>query len=124
MGRPRKKEGASSFLDFIRGGIVGGLYDEARENGEKYSVAVAQTVELIKQRIPITRISESGVKRVLAVWRPRGSHTIVLFKVSMLTRDEIATLYPNKAPISVATFGMTLGERPNYPRHNRKFPKV
>ena len=124
MGRPRKKEGVISFQDFLRVGIVESLYDEARENGEKHSVAVAQTVELIKQRDPTMRISETGVKRILAALRPSGSHTIVRFKVKTLTGDERARLYPNQVPVSVTTFGMTLGERPNYPRNNRKGPKV
>lgn len=124
MGRPRKKEGEISFEDFLRVGIVGSLYDHAREGGQKHSVAVTQAVELIKKRDPTMRISETLVKCILAAWRPRGSHDILLFKVSTLTGDKLAKLYPNEAPISVTKFGMTLGDRPIYPRHNRKPPKV
>src|ERR1700676_3612310 len=144
IGRPRKKEGVISFPDFQRVGIVGSLYDEARESGQKHSVAVGQTVELIKQRYPTMRISETLVKRILATWRPRGSHNILLFKVKTRNREELAK-HRNDAqlaamsqekgsklsapsdvvlPSSVTTFGMTLGERPTYPRHNRKPPKV
>ena len=64
MGRPRKKEGEISFRDFDRANIAMSLYHEARKNGQKHSVAVAQTVESIKQRYPIMRISETEVKRI------------------------------------------------------------
>ena len=64
MGRPRQKEGLFSFRDFDRANIAMSLYHEARKNGQKHSVAVAQTVESIKQRYPIMRISETEVKRI------------------------------------------------------------
>ena len=74
LGRPRKKEGVISFWNFQRAGIVMSLYDEARKSGQKHIAAIAQTVELIKQRDPVMRISETEVKRILATWRPRKSH--------------------------------------------------
>ena len=66
---------------------------EARKNGQKHSAAVTQTVELIKQRHPMMRISETEVKRTLAVWRPRGSHTILRFECSTLSGEELAKHY-------------------------------
>ena len=68
MGRPPKKEEEISLRDSVRAGIVMSFYDQARENGQKHSVAVAQTVEWIKQRNPKFPISETGVKRNLAAW--------------------------------------------------------
>jgi hypothetical protein len=43
----------------MRAVIVMSLYDEARKNGQKHSAAVTQTVELVKQRDPAMRISET-----------------------------------------------------------------
>jgi hypothetical protein len=145
MGRPRKKEGVISFWHFQRAGIVMSLYDEAQKNGQKHSAAVAQTVELIKQRDPVMRISETEVKRILAAWRPRGSYIILRLECSTLSEEELAKRYsiesqkpamslkkgsklpaPSEVihPKSVTTYKMSFGERPNYPRHNRKIPKV
>jgi hypothetical protein len=144
MGRPRKKEGVIVFGDFARAGIVMSMYDEARENGQKHSTAVAQTVELMKQRYPEMRISETEVKRILAEWRPRRGHTILRFERSVLSEEELAKHYwiqdqlaafPKKeglklpatsdviSPKSVMAYKILVGERPNYPRHNRKLPE-
>jgi hypothetical protein len=144
LGRPRKKEGVNSFEVFARAGVVMSLYDEAREDHQKHSAAIAQTVELIKQRYPTRRISETGVKRILAAWRPRGSQTIFLFKCSPVSQSELAKRngiqdqlassshkeelkLPGTSdivlPASVTTYRILVGKRPNYPRHNRKFPK-
>jgi hypothetical protein len=144
MGRPRKTEGQLSHQDFARAGIVMGLYDEARRVGQKHSVAVKQTVEFVKQHYPRKRISETGVKRILAEFRPRESQTILRFERSTLAGEELATFYwiqeqlaalrqkkgfrlpaPSDVipPKSVATYKIRFGERPIYPRHNRKSPK-
>jgi hypothetical protein len=144
MGRPRKTEGLISHQDFARAGIVMSSYDEARKDGQKHSVAVRQTVEFVKQRYPKKRISETEVKRILAIWRPRGSHTILRFECSTLSKDELTKHYwiqdqlaalsqkkglklaaPSDVipPKPVTTYKMRFGERPNYPRHNRKSPK-
>ena len=144
LGRPRKKEGVTSFMNFERAGMVMTFYDKGRENGQKHSAAVAQTVELIKQSNPMFRISESEVKRILAVWCPRGSHIILRIECSMLSKEEIAKQYRKDAqladmsqkngsklpapsdvilPKSIAKFKIYFSERPNYPRHNRKPPK-
>ena len=90
LGRPRKTEGEFSTNDLVRAGTVMGLYDEARKDGQKHSAAVVQTVELIKERHSMMRISETEVKRILAVWRPRGSHTILRFEYSMISGEELA----------------------------------
>ena len=144
LGRPQKKKGVSSFMQFERAGIVMSLYDKARKNGQKHSAAVAQTVELIKHNLPMMRISETEVKRILGTYRPRGSQIIVRFECSMLSGEELAKRYcivsklaaisekkgsklpaPSDVilPKSVRTYKMYFSERPNYPRHNRKLPK-
>jgi hypothetical protein len=144
LGRPRREEGMISFWNFKRGGIAMSTYDKARKNGEKHSAAVAQTVEFIKQHYPMMRISETEVKRTLAGWRPRGSHTILRIECSTLVGEEVAKHYLIEAqpaamsqengsklaapsdvilPKSITTYKMYFSERPNYPRHNRKLPK-
>ncbi len=144
LGRPRNPEGAISPQDFARAGIAMSVYDEARETGQKHSVAVAQTVEFIKQRHPKMRISETEVKRILAKLRPRKSQTILLFERSTPSEEELAkfrciqeqlrALQQEKglrlpvpsgvdAAKPVTIYKIRFGERPNYPRHNRKTPK-
>jgi hypothetical protein len=144
MGRPRKKKEVLSSRAFARAGIVMSAYDEARENGQKHSVAIRQSVEVTRERHPKIPISETGVRRILSQFRPRKSHVILRFKRSTLTGEALAkhcwildqlaalaqekglkspepsNLYPRK---SVATYQMSFGEKPNYPRHNRKFSK-
>jgi hypothetical protein len=144
MGRPRKRKGVISSWAFTRAGIVMSAYDEARENGQKHSAAVRQSVEVIRQRHPEIPISETGVRRILSQFRPIGSHVIIRFKRSKLTGEALAkhywilnqlaafaqekglkspalsNLYPRK---SVAIYQMSFGKRPNYPRHNRKSSK-
>jgi hypothetical protein len=144
LGRPRKTKGEFSTNDLVRAGTVMGLYDQERQNGQKHSAAVTQSVELIKQRHPMMRISETVVKRILAVWRPGGSHTILRCEYSMVSGEELAkrcgieahpaSVSQNQCsklpapsgvipPKSLTTYKFYFGERPNYPRHNRKLPK-
>jgi hypothetical protein len=144
LGRPRREKGMISFWNFQRGGIAMSSYDEARKNGEKHSAAVAQTVEFIKQYYPMMRISETEVKRTLAAWRPRRSHTILRIECSTIVGEEVAKPCLIEAqlaamaekkeaklpvpsdvilPKSITTYKMYFGERPNYPRHNRKLPR-
>jgi hypothetical protein len=144
LGRPRKSDGVISPQDFARAGIAMSVYDEARGNGQKHSVAVTQTVEFIKQRHPKMRISETEVKRILAKFRPRNSQTILRFERSTLSEEGLVKFHwiqerlralqqkdglslPAPADVGVTkpvtTYKIRFGERPNYPRHNRKTPK-
>jgi hypothetical protein len=140
IGRPRKKKGVISVRDFARAGIVQCAYDEVRVNGEKHSVGVKETVKAIKQRHPNIRISETGVKRILAQHRPRKSKTILRFARVTLAGEDLARHHrflaqmaampqlngvkvpasPVSVPIKpVAVYKISFGERPNYPRHTR-----
>jgi hypothetical protein len=129
------------YRDFVRAGIVMSVYDEARENNQKHSVAVVQAVEFVRQRYPKMRISGTGVRRILALWRPRNSGTVLRFERSTVTDEEagkiaairqrltflqqtdnpvlpaLSDVYPSRTA-TVFRFGFS--ERPNYPRHNRK----
>jgi hypothetical protein len=130
---------------FMRAGIVMAVYDEARQNDQKHSVAVRQAVEFVKQNYPALRISETAVRRILAEWRPRNSGTILRFERSTMTAEEIAKyrsvreqaaafqqqIGPSVPPLpdinnpskTATKFVFGFGERPNYPRSNRKITK-
>jgi hypothetical protein len=123
--KPQKKAGVISPREFTRAGIVMSAYDEAREHGEKHSFAVKQSVEVVKQRHPRIRISEIGVKSILAKYRPRESHTILLFRRSL--RSCTPTSGAHQLPLSdffgpVAYFpiipagSQNLAQRPYGPR--------
>ncbi|MGC2331002.1 MAG: hypothetical protein WA581_06095 [Candidatus Acidiferrales bacterium] len=125
----------------MRAAIVMSAYDDARQNNQKHSVAVRQAAELIKTRHPEMRISETGVRRILAAFRPRDSQTILRFDRSTMTEGEklryrrIGELLAaaqqkqgSKAPFNGRSeepstkYVIRFAERPNYPRHNRKDP--
>jgi len=146
-GRPRKEEGILEYRQFVRAGIVSAAYDEARRSDQKHSVAVRQVVEFVKQNYPALRISETAVRRILAEWRPRNSGAIFRVERSIMTEEEIlkyrsvrdqaaAFQHQNglKVPMlpdinnnnptkTVTKFVFGFGERPNYPRFNRKTTK-
>jgi hypothetical protein len=145
-GRPRKEAGTMEFRHFVRAGIVMAAYDEARQNDQKHSVAVRLAVEFVKQNYPKLRISETAVRRILAQWRPKNSGMILRFERSIMTADEIAkyrsirkqaAAFQQKEGLKVPVpsdiinspskprtkFLARFGERPNYPRSNRKVTK-
>ncbi len=140
-GRPRKKENTLDGWQFGRAAMVMCAYDEVRRKGDKHSVAVRETVDLVKQQNPQMRISETEVKRILAAWRPRGSRAILRFMRSQLSRkdikpnrsirEQLALLQEKKGlklemppkydrASSVAVLTIRASARPSYPRHNRK----
>ena len=145
-GRPRKEEGTLEYKQFVRAGIVNAAYDEARQSDQKHSVAVRQVVEFVKQKYPELRISETAVRRILAEWRPRNSGAILRFERTIMTEEEIfkyrgvrdqaaafqqqngqkVPMLPdinNNPTKTVTKFVFGFGERPNYPRFNRKTTK-
>jgi hypothetical protein len=84
-GRPLKKAGEMKFKDFRRAGMVISAYDELRLKNEKHSVAVKEAVEVLTKGHPDMRISDTGVRRILAAYRPRVSRTTILFEPSIVT---------------------------------------
>jgi hypothetical protein len=140
-GRPRKSPNSLEFWRFVRAAMVMYAYDAAREMDEKHSVAVAQAVDFVRQHHPAMPISETEVRRVLSTWRPKGSHTILRFECSNMTKDDLRryrwiwkhlALLKGKKGLKVelptrrefagnkASLTIRFGERPTYPRHNRK----
>jgi len=88
-GRPRKKEGSIESWQFARAAIVMCAYDEARENGQKHSVAVRCAVDSLRQCSLEMPISETEVKRILSTFRPRRSGIILRFERSILSEEDI-----------------------------------
>jgi hypothetical protein len=140
-GRPRKKAGEMKFEDFRRAGITMSGYDEARQKNQKHSVAVREVAEVVRQRCPEMRISDGGVRRILAEHRPRDGRNIPLFDRSTMTEAERERLRrmleqvppppreqgPNvdlspemRRPMPRVKYMIRFGERPTYPRHNAK----
>jgi len=143
VGRPQKRGDTIEPWQFGRAAIVQAAYDEAREKGEKHSVAVRAAVDAVRRHNPKVRISETEVKRVLSRFRPKGSGIILHFERSRLTEEDIERFRSvfEQAAQFAEKMGMTLpqlpvydethrrekflirfSERPDYPRHNRKAP--
>jgi hypothetical protein len=140
-GRPRKQEDTIQPWQFGRAAHALCIYDEARGRGDKHSVAVAYTVDAMKKCNPAMSISQSEVRRILASWRPRGSHAVLRFERLSLSeeniqrrrwiREQLATLREKKGVTlptppdhdlarNTVAFTIRFAERPNYPRYNRK----
>jgi hypothetical protein len=143
-GRPRKLEDSMEPWQFGRAAIVLSAYDEAREKGEKHSSAVTSAVEFVRRRSPGVPISEAGVKRILSMFRPRGSKTILRFERSPMSekdilkhrwvREQFAKVQKEKGITSPERqdddgtrprekFMIRYSKRPDYPRYNRKTPR-
>lgn len=142
-GRPRKIEDSIALRQFGRLAKVTSAYDQSREKGAKHSVAVSDVVDTFRQRSPKLRISETGVKRILSTYRPRGSEKILRFdrlpwsegdKKKYNAIREQSAAFAEKEGITVPQlpvydetrrrekFLLRFSERPDYPRHNRKSP--
>lgn len=140
-GRPLKEKDRIEDLQFGRAAMVLVAYDEARQSGQKHSCAVKQAVEVVRQDDPEIPISESEVRRVLATFRPREGRTVLLFERTALSEEELRTHRVLREQLAILSgkhklelppeiyssrraeiFQIRLGERPFYPRHNRREP--
>jgi hypothetical protein len=142
-GRPKKKDDSIEVWQFGRAAIVVSAYDEARKKGEKHSAAVRDAVDAVRRRNPKVPISETGVKRILSTYRPRGSGTILHFDRSALSEEDIKKHRWFREQIAASQGGKCItlpelplhdemrprekfmigfSERPDYPRYNCKPP--
>jgi len=120
-GRPRKAGDTIPLWKFAREGAAMWAYDEARGSGEKHSAAVAQAADFVKKLYPGIRISETEVRRILAMRRPRNAGTILRFERSIMTEEQGPS--NDDQAHGTTVFKIRFAERPTYPRHNRKNPK-
>jgi hypothetical protein len=96
-------------------------YDEARQKGEKHSVAITQAVDSVAQYHAGLRVSETELRRILATWRPRGAERILRFERLVWIDEEVTPEVGSSSAPMVLT--IRLCERPSYSRHNRRQPK-
>jgi hypothetical protein len=141
-GRPRKEQDTIEFWRFARGAMGTCAFDEARERGEKHSVAIREAVKSVKEHSPGMPFSETEMRRTLKRTRPKGSETILRVERKIPTKEDIqkrrsmqkqlARLQGKKQRKSEIAknpdlekgtgFTLRFGSRPSYPRHNRKNP--
>jgi hypothetical protein len=113
-------------------------YDQARAEGEKYSVAIDEAIAFVRQLHPTMRISQTEAKRVLGEFRPKGACVILKSEFSVAEGEEARKIRSKMSergflPISpvesteieeeprpVKRFKLRFAEAPHYPRHNAK----
>ena len=141
-GRPRKN-GAIEPRQFGRAILVISAYDQARKSGEKHSAAVNRAVDFLRQNRPEIPISGTGVKRILADIRSKRSPKTLLVESCRALGTEAEKISEIAARLAVmrkdgsmaqshakinqqqsfAKFTCRIGDRPDYPRHNRRVRK-
>jgi hypothetical protein len=118
-------------------------YHECRKRGSKHSDAIEAAVDYIWKQCPNLQMSDSELRRSLAIFCPRDGHQVLVFTKSMLSeadlekhrwiREQIAHLEGKKGlrfplpkakdwPQSREVLTISIAERPAYPRHNHKDP--
>jgi hypothetical protein len=143
-GRPKKEKDREEFWRFRRTGIIISTYDEARKSGQKHRDAVIQAVDCVKQHQLEMPISDTVVRRTLATFRSRRDPITLRFQRSTVGKKKSARLQSllklaydlqremglsvplsaQNLPKSLTTYKFGYAKRPQYPRHNRRNPKV
>lgn len=77
-GRP-PTGGAKDGSVLVRASFALAMFEEARKRGEKYEVAVKETVRRMHERFPSERFSETELKRVLHEFQPKGATEVFHF---------------------------------------------
>lgn len=141
-GRPRKDPDRIEPAQLFRAGKIVSLYERARRKGEKHTAAIADVVEKCKKKNPTGQISMTGVKRMLARFRPQSAQVVLQFEPSPVDNAEIKRLQDmfRSAAQGMHRLGIepgvdiskfeprnkyTVGFGPKelFPRHNRKVHK-
>jgi hypothetical protein len=113
-GRP-KKNGQKPMWMLERGSLVVYAYGRAREAGEKHSVAISEAVKYIQDTAPAMPISETEVKRIVAVWRSKRRATCLF--VSKPDPEHNSIVLPNGRKGRIL-YTASVGPHPIYPRVN------
>jgi hypothetical protein len=134
-GRP-PQNGVKEPRNLLRSLAVLYSYDKARANGEKYIVAIRESVAFVRQFHPGMPISETEVKRILAEFRPEGAPTTLMSEYSVVEGEEARKIrsklavrgflpdnpaestHTEKDPKPLKRLTMRFTDTPNYPRHN------
>jgi hypothetical protein len=121
VGRP-SKNGRESIGVLNRITLALYAYGRAREAGEKHIVAITEAVEYIRVTAPLMRISETGVRRIVADWRPRGATKCLLVSKPDLEEKTILAPVEKNGVVSFyncrVLYTVAQGPRPIYARAN------
>jgi len=139
-GRPNKN-GVKPGWMLLRSVMVLHAYDQAMNKGQKRSAAIAEAISTVRSLVPEMRISETGVKRVLAEFRSkdsergwiikegiaRGRRANSLFKTLEWVANESCGKWVvpsfshiKSEPRRLRTFRIDVGPQPRYPRYNAR----
>jgi hypothetical protein len=142
-GRPAQN-GAQHPRILLRSLLLLYFYDKARSRGEKYSMAISETVAQIQQLHPGLPISAACAKRALAEFRAKGAPTTIMVESSIVEGEEAREIRRKLAfrgflsdtgvlsesqaePTRVEDDSKPLkrlrfrfAKNPDYPRHNAK----
>lgn len=137
-GRP-PKNGAKDPWFLARTLEIIYAYDKARTSGIKHSAAIREAVAFVRHLDPEMHVSETEVRRVLAVLRPSDGPVALLSSYEILEGEEAAEIRnrfaethafnrsrsqlsaPDEDPTRpLKRFSIYLVKRRNYPRHNAK----
>lgn len=116
-GRPRTTKQPFWMLERVTRVVF--AYQRARSTGEKHTVAIQAAIDYVRDTMPKVRISETGVKRILAKWCPEAG--LNALSVSVPTSDNRLITLPNGLIFRVR-FTAHLGPRTNYARANAVEP--
>ena len=112
-GRPK-----SSYQDFgilERAVLAVYAYVQAREAGDKHIVAITEAVNYIRTICPSMKISETEVKRIVAVWRSIQRATCLVVSKPDPQHSIISLPRGGRGKI---LYTVSVGPRPTYPRAN------
>ena len=117
-GRPAKN-GVKPLGMLGRDTVAVYAYSQAREAGEKHSVAISEAVVFVRTNYPAMRISETEVRRIVSRWRSKRSETCLF--VSEPDPMQSRILVPDrdgKPSYARILYTASVGPRPVYPRAN------
>jgi hypothetical protein len=138
-GRPNK-DGVKPGWMLLRWVMVLRAYGRARASGEKHSAAIAAAVSAVRSRVPGMPISETEVKRILAL-ESKDPGRAWIISVRIVRGPELKIWLDNlrwiaeESPLKLEarhlpnytsklrrlrTLTIQVGPRPRYPRHNAR----
>jgi hypothetical protein len=112
--RPRKKRPQPIWI-LVRMMMAVYAYGQARDAGEKHSVAISEAVTYIRATYARMRVSETEVKRIMAQWRSKRRATCLF--VSQPDAQHNSITLPNGRKVRIL-YTASVGPHPRYPRAN------
>ncbi len=118
VGRPRKnREQPLWMLERDTAAVF--AYGNARNAGEKHSVAISEAVAFIRTTYPWMPVSETEVKRIVSHWRSKGSATcLFVSKPHPAQSIDLVLGRDGKPTYPRILYTASFGPRPIYARAN------